>query len=250
MQNSKLKIPFTPWITKGILTSAGQKNRLYKKFMKSHHPIHEAQYKTYKNKLNHIIRLAKHSYFDKKFLNAKNDLKETWKLIYEVINNRKRKPSLPSSFILHPDSRVITDPLEIANSFCSYFTNIGQNLASKIPLTNLSFQSFLAGNENEPISLKLANITELDNICRSFKAGKNSGYDNIPMYVIKNSFNLISKPLLHVINLSLTKGIFPDKLKIAKLIPIFKTDDPQCFNNYTPISLLPNFSNFFEKNHA
>ena len=56
------------------------------------------------------------------------------------------------------------------------------------------------------------------------------------MYVIKNSFNLISKPLLHVINLSLTKGVFPDKLKIAKLIPIFKTDDPQCFNNYTPIT--------------
>ena len=43
VQNSKLKIPFTPWITKGILTSARKKNRLYKKFMKSHNPIHEAQ---------------------------------------------------------------------------------------------------------------------------------------------------------------------------------------------------------------
>ena len=138
VQNSKLKIPISPWITKGILTSARKKNRLYKKFMKSHNPIHEAQYKTYKNKLNHIIRLAKYSYYDKKFLNAKNDLKETWKLIYEVINNRKRKPSSPSSF--KSDSRVITDPLEIANSFCSYYTNIGPNLASKIPLTNLSFQ--------------------------------------------------------------------------------------------------------------
>lgn len=103
--------------------------------------------------------------------------------------------------------------------------SFGPNLASKTPSTNLSFQSFLAENENEPISLKLANINELENICRSFKASKNSGYDNIPMYVIKN-FNLISKPLLHVIKLSLTKEIFPDKLKIAKLIPIFKTEDP------------------------
>ena len=155
--------------------------------MKSHNPTHEAQYKTYKNKLNHIIRFAKHSYHDRKFLSTKNDLKETWKLLFEVINNCKRKPSLPSSF--KSDSRVITDHLEIADTFCSYFTNIGPNLASKIPSTNLSFQSFLVGNTNEPISLKLANITELEHICRSFKAGKNSGYDNVPMYVIKNSPN-------------------------------------------------------------
>ena len=40
VQNSKLKILFTPWITKGILTSARKKNRLYKKFMKSHNPTH------------------------------------------------------------------------------------------------------------------------------------------------------------------------------------------------------------------
>ena len=88
-----------------------------------------------------------------KFLSAKNDLKETWKLVFEVINNRRRKASLPSSF--RSDDRVITDPFEIANTFCSYFMGIGPILASKKPSTNLSFQSFLAGNKNEPISLKL-----------------------------------------------------------------------------------------------
>ena len=60
-------------------------------------------------------------------------------------------------------------------------------------------------------------------------------------------FHLIFAPLADIINLSLLKGNFPDKLKIAKIIPIFKAEDPNFFVNYRPISLLSNFSKFFEK---
>ena len=63
----------------------------------------------------------------------------------------------------------------------------------------------------------------------------------------KHSFHLISAPLANIINLSLVKDIFPDKLKIGKVIPIYKTEDPSLFVNYRPIPLLPNFSKFFEK---
>ena len=48
-------------------------------------------------------------------------------------------------------------------------------------------------------------------------------------------------------NESFSKGIFPDKLKVANVIPVFKADEPDLFTNYRPISLLPNFSKFFEK---
>ena len=67
------------------------------------------------------------------------------------------------------------------------------------------------------------------------------------MHVIENSFHLISTSLMNIINLSLLKGIFPDKLKIAKVIPIYKAEDPCLFVNYRPISSLPNFSKCFEK---
>ena len=59
-----------------------------------------------------------------------------------------------------------------------------------------------------------------------FASKKAPGYDSFPMHVIKYSFHLISAPLADVINLSLLKGIFPDKLKIAKIIPIFEAEDP------------------------
>ena len=62
---------FTPWITKGLLTAIKKKKRLYKQFLNSSNPQQEARYKLYKNKLNHLIRIAKRNYYDSKFIMAK-----------------------------------------------------------------------------------------------------------------------------------------------------------------------------------
>ncbi len=45
----------------------------------------------------------------------------------------------------------------------------------------------------------------------------------------------------------LNTGIFPDKLKIAKVTPVYKKDDETLFTNYRPISMLPSISKVFEK---
>ena len=66
------------------------------------------------------------------------------------------------------------------------------------------------------------------------------------MTVIKESILLVSEPLTHTINLSIQRGIVPDEMKIARVIPIFKSDDQSLFTNYRPISVLPSFSKFFE----
>ena len=96
-------------------------------------------------------------------------------------------------------------------------------------------------------SLKPTTVEELNDICMSLKSGKAPGYDDTSMHVIKNTFEIVSEPLKNIINLSFSKGIFPDKLNVAKVIPGFKADEPDLFTNYRPISLLPNFSTFFEK---
>ena len=56
-----------------------------------------------------------------------------------------------------------------------------------------------------------------------------------------------SKPLSKIINLSSNKGIFPNLLKIANVIPIYKKDDKLDYNNYRPISLLSNIIKIYEK---
>ena len=59
--------------------------------------------------------------------------------------------------------------------------------------------------------------------------------------------DLLASPLSYIYNLSFSTGIFPDSLNLAKILPIFKNDDPFQFNDYRPISILPCFSNVFEK---
>ena len=58
---------------------------------------------------------------------------------------------------------------------------------------------------------------------------------------------IILTPLTTIINQSLSTGIFPDQLKIAKVIPLYKKDDQYILDNYRPISLLPSLSKVFEK---
>ena len=159
------------------LNSNQKEKRLYKQFLNSSNPQQEARYKLYKNKLNHLIRIAKRNYYDSKFIMAKNNRKETWKLINEVINKRKSRLSMPQSF--YSNGRSITDPTNIANEFCNYFTNIRPNLANRIPTVNSTYNSFLTDCVRESIFLKPTNVAELTEICQSLKSGKASGCDDI-----------------------------------------------------------------------
>ena len=65
------------------------------------------------------------------------------------------------------------------------------------------------------------------------------GHDNISTKLLKETIDLILIPLTHIINQSFTSGIVPGNMKIAKIIPIFKSGNQEIMNNYRPISLLP-----------
>ena len=67
------------------------------------------------------------------------------------------------------------------------------------------------------------------------------------MSVIKNSIDIISEPLMYIINLSLAQGIVPKQMKIARVTPIYKSGDHALFTNYRPISVLPSFSKLLER---
>ena len=67
------------------------------------------------------------------------------------------------------------------------------------------------------------------------------------MFVLKKLSYQLAKPLCHIANLSLTNGVVPNEMKIAKIIPVFKSGDRTSMDNYRPISLLSCFSKVLEK---
>ncbi len=84
-------------------------------------------------------------------------------------------------------------------------------------------------------------------IVNNLKAKTSFGYDEIPTKIIKKTIYNILHLLTYIINRSLDTGLFTDKLKIAKVIPIFKAQDSSLQKNYRPVSLLPTFSKVYEK---
>ena len=75
----------------------------------------------------------------------------------------------------------------------------------------------------------------------------NTSVDDISTNILKKISGVIYEPLAHVINKSIKNDVFPDLLKKAKIIPIFKKGEAQDPNNYRPIALLSPLAKIFEK---
>ena len=80
----------------------------------------------------------------------------------------------------------------------------------------------------------------------SVKTNKSTGHDDISYNVVSKCFRELCTSLKHIFDLSFENEIFPDSLKIAKVIPVYKSGDSSSLNNYRPISVLPCFSKMLE----
>ena len=87
---------------------------------------------------------------------------------------------------------------------------------------------------------------EIDQIIKELKNGA-PGCDDITAFVLKDTRQSMNSPLCYLCNLSSSVGVFPQELKLANVLPLFKSGDPMLFNNYRPVSLLCVLSKVFEK---
>jgi retron-type reverse transcriptase len=74
-----------------------------------------------------------------------------------------------------------------------------------------------------------------------------TGWDQLPATILKENKPILTKILTHIVNLSLQQGVFPKELKIANVIPIFKSGETDLVGNYRPVSLLTTVSKVFER---
>ena len=183
-------------------------------------------------------------FYDSQFKNNINNMKKSWVLIKEIINKQKSK-TVSNQFIIN--GKNTTYPMEIAEGFNKFYINVGPSLASKIKDKNdICPTTFIKQSNPNSMYMSPVQSDEIVKIINSLKISS-AGWDDIHSKIVKTSYDIYLDVMTHVFNLSITKGIFPKELKVAKVVALFKSDDCMLLNNYRPVSILPVFSKILEK---
>ena len=174
-------------------------------------------------------------------------MKNTWKNINDTLSRNKKTNDMPEVF--YHNGETLTDPTKIANSFNTYFANIGSELASKINIDNtgMSHRSYLNNPTDFICTFKMVTSDNVLLLINNMKNKSSSGVDGISNKILKCITVEILEAVTLIINQMLKTGIFPDAFKIAKVIPLYKKGEHTLLSNYRPISLLPTMSKLFER---
>ena len=175
-------------------------------------------------------------------------MQKHWHILKEIIG--KNKSEIYPTFFTSEDGKREMNPLVIAENFNFFFVEIGPKLESKIKVENIEVTSYLNNRVQNSIFLNRATPSEVQKIISNLK-NTAGGWDKITKRLIVNVLDHILIHIYniytHIVNLSLSTGMFPSELKIAKIKPLFKAENKHLYTNYRPISLLPTFSKIFEK---
>lgn len=235
------KILSKPWITTELAQNIKERHKMYRKFVGK--PItHGDEYRRLRNTVNNRLATAKKEYYKSKLNLVAGNSKKTWSLINEILNVKKKTTTIDEISI---DGTKVSNPYAVCNHFNSYFSSVGKELADALPDCPLSPTHYLTDNFPD-FELNPTTPLEVNNVIKELKESS-PGCDGIPARAIKLLADTISPLLSKLINLSFREGCFPDELKMAKIIPIYKGGDRMLVSNYRPISILPVISKIIER---
>ena len=227
-----------PWLTPGIMKSINKCKQLYHKLLKNETPTTRAKYTEYNPTLQKIKRHARKYYFESKCAENKSNTKELW----WFINKAARKISDKTSIIEYLNSNCLQlhNPEDITNKFGDYFSTVGNKYAERIASSSKGIDEYLCSIRSEENSLFLHPTTpyELLKLMNRLPNKRSSGHDGINNIILKEIGEYICTPLTYLFNESMTMGVFPDAMKIAEVVPLYKGKARYEVENYRPISLL------------
>ncbi len=160
---------------------------------------------------------------------------ELWKALKKVLPKSNRE----NATLLYDDDGEHTTPVSIANCYNNFFSKIGLKLAAAFPNvlhivnTTFSFQEILVD-----FTLKQLHL---------LNSRKSTSLDNINSCLLKDSAEVVARPLTGIMNASLTTGEPPNIWKKSKFTRVYKAENPPNPSNYRPISILPVCMKIFER---
>ena len=184
---------------------------------------------------------------EKKYKEYKQDSHKLWKLIHSILNKTSNKGE--SIKAINKEGVPRYDPATITNELCKHFSHIGETFANKIPPSTKDISEYLniIPQNEQSIFLDPTTSTEISELIFDLVPKNSSGYDNLSNKLLKKLLPALLEPLTIIFNRSLAEGMFPEAMKKADVVPLYKSKDHQESNNYRPISLLLMLSKLLEK---
>ena len=141
-------------------------------------------------------------------------------------------------------TRVGVDGRLRADEFNEYFTGIAEKVVSSIPIVTARVDR--PTTDTAKFSFRAVTFIEMRDIITGLKNSNSRDAYSMNARLLKCIIDLVNVPLCKLINLCLSANVFPDCLKIARVIPIHKKGITNDIANYRPISVVPIFSKVFE----
>ena len=169
--------------------------------------------------------------------------KSPWKILNRFLSKKDTNKTIKQIAV---NNSILTDKLDIANSFSNYFTNIISDLGqskSNDP-TKLDLNCYYSHHIFKPIDLatfiKSSKQIKLSNF--------NESFNSIPSEIFKLFYQYFSSILTYYFNNLIGNNIYPNCLKISKILPKHKAGPKNILGNYRPISMLSSINKIFERN--
>ena len=205
---NKFKHKKTPWITEGLLKSIKFTDKLH-------------------------LKAKQPGLDDQEYATLKVNIKTYNKIIKRLTRKLKRK--------------FMATKLDQCKSdlFNEFFINI-VNSNTDTDTDQEQFKTYFRDQQFANLTFREITTEETIRIIHKLKNKHSCCHDEISTALLKTVQHELAPSITLVINQSLKTGIFRDKLKIAKVIPVYKKGEDNVFDNYRPISLLPSISKIFE----
>ena len=242
------KLRREPWLTAQLKHSIDKSKKLYRVSLRKNSSTNEiTKYVNYKKTLRCAIRTAKRLYHNNKCEEYRNNSKKLWQVINEVIGKTRDKSTTIDYLTIAGIKEY--GAKKISNSLAKYFSRVGQQYASNIPNPKQSVEMYLRllQRNHESLYFHPCDRVEVTKLIHKLPNKNSHGYDNISNIMLKWIADELLTPLCIIINQSLETGQFQSGMKLADVVPLFKSKDRSLESNYRPISLLSTMSKILEK---
>ena len=222
----KTKENRSDWITNTVKNAITKRDRLFQKWTRSPTEENLIKYRKQRNLVTSLIRNAKRDCNYKK-LGPNPTSKTIYRNLKYQLSKNQKQPEIPD--------------IEKLNEF---FATIGSVLSKKVEPHD---EIVRVPNFDKTMFLSCTDEKEVAKLIQNLKNKKSIGHDGISNEMLKCCSPIIEKYIVKAFNRCIDLKKFPNFLKVAKVVPVFKKGERDNPENYRPISLLTSISKLFEK---